>query len=74
MLFRSFIRKLKEVENGEIDQHAASVHIGQILKEMYIDSALKREEKHKDKEIGEKKKERKAAHNIGWDQFKKRHL
>jgi hypothetical protein len=70
----AFIHKLKEVENGEIDQHTASVHIGQILKEMYIDSALKREEKYKDEEIGEKKKERKVRHDIGWSQFKKRYL
>ena len=37
----AFIRKLKEIEDGVTDQHEASVHIGQILKEMYVDSALK---------------------------------
>ena len=53
-----FIDKLKEIEDGEVDQHEASVDIGKILKQMYIDSALKREKKFEEVEIkkGNKKK------------------
>lgn len=34
---------LKKIENGVIDQHEGSVEVGKILKEIYIDSALKNE-------------------------------
>jgi len=32
---------LKLIEEGKVDQHEGSVHVGKILKELYIDSALK---------------------------------
>ena len=41
-----FLDKLAEIEEGITDQHVASVDIGKILKEMYIDSALKREKNY----------------------------
>lgn len=37
----TFLDMLKEIEDGNQDQHEASFKIGTILKEMYIDSALK---------------------------------
>ena len=33
---------LKLIEDGQVDQHEASVHFGKILKELYVDSALKK--------------------------------
>mgnify|MGYP006925703700 FL=1 len=33
---------LKQIEDGNVDQHEGSVVIGKILKELYVDSALKR--------------------------------
>ena len=44
---------LKLIEDGKVDQHEASVHVGKILKELYIDSALKKCKK-KDEEQLEK--------------------
>ena len=41
---------LKEIEDGETDQHEASVKIGKILKELYIDSAMKNEKNIENKE------------------------
>ena len=70
-ILKAFIRKLKEIEDGVTDQHEASVHIGQILKEMYVDSALKREKNYEETESKNKKKEKKPSHNISWNQFKK---
>jgi hypothetical protein len=32
---------LKLIEDGKVDQHEASVQVGKILKELYVDSALK---------------------------------
>ena len=44
ILFR-LINVLKNIEEGDMDQHEGSVVVGKILKEMYIDSALKKAEK-----------------------------
>jgi len=66
-----FIEKLREIEDGETDQHTASVEVGKILKEMYIDSALRREKKYETEEGEIKKKERKPSINISWSKFKK---
>lgn len=48
---------IKMIEDGQVDQHEGSVLVGKILKELYVDSALKRcdnldkeNEKDKDKE------------------------
>jgi hypothetical protein len=40
-----FLSTLKQIENGELDQHNASVKAGKILKELYIDSTLKQQTK-----------------------------
>jgi hypothetical protein len=37
-----FLAVLQMIENGTVDQHEGSVFIGKILKEIYVDSALKR--------------------------------
>ena len=44
-ILREFIDTLRDIEDGQIDQHEASVKIGEVLKQMYIDSALQREKK-----------------------------
>jgi hypothetical protein len=59
---------LKNIETGKTDQHEASFKIGKLLKEMYIDSALKQAEKH---DRNEKKKPPRKEKKISWDQFKK---
>jgi len=53
-----------------LDQHEGSFLVGSILKELYVDSALKKAEKLD--ELAEKKEEpKKAEVNISWSQFKK---
>jgi hypothetical protein len=44
-LLFTFLEILSKIENEELDQHEGSFVIGKILKEMYIDSALKKSEK-----------------------------
>jgi hypothetical protein len=46
ILFK-FIMILREIETGRVDQNEASVKVGTILKELYVDSALRAEEKDK---------------------------
>ena len=37
-----FLQTLERIEDGEIDQHEGAFAIGKLLKDIYIDSALKR--------------------------------
>lgn len=48
-LMARFLHILQKIENGLIDQNQASVIVGTILKEMYVDSAVRRGE-HLDEE------------------------
>ena len=43
-LLKQMIRVLREIEDGQLDQHEGSVKVGNILKSIYVDSALKRSE------------------------------
>ena len=65
-----FIDKLREIEDGITDQHEASVDIGKILKQMYVDSALRREKKFEDENKKDGLPERKPTRNISWKKFK----
>jgi len=44
-ILNKFLDVLKRIENGELDQHEGSFMVGTILKELYVDSALKKVEK-----------------------------
>lgn len=65
-----FIKVLEKIENGQIDQHEGSAEIGQLLKELYIDSALRG-----DKKSGKMKKHtyKKPIHKLSWKEFKSLH-
>jgi len=71
-ILNALLNKLHEIEEGNIDQHEASVHVGQILKEMYVDSALKKankidaENKRKEKRKGN---DVKKPRNISYADF-----
>lgn len=64
----TFIQELKNIENGKTGQHEASFKIGKLLKELYIDSALKQGEKNDAKQ---KKRPVRKEKKISWDEFKK---
>ena len=57
-----------------MDEFEASVKVGGILKELYLDSAIKRKEKQEDKDkllqAAEAGKKRRPARDISWSQFK----
>jgi hypothetical protein len=40
-IFERLLTSLRHIEDGSVDQHEGSVAVGTILKELYIDSALK---------------------------------
>ena len=60
-----FLVILKQIEDGNIDQHEGSYMVGNLLKELYIDSALRQDK-------GDKKsiKIRKPVNNVSWKEWK----
>jgi hypothetical protein len=71
-ILNKFFDVLRQIEEGELDQHEGSFLIGTILKELYIDSAIKKSEKmdEKEKETEQRPEIKKAENNISWKQFK----
>jgi hypothetical protein len=72
-ILEKFLHILKKIEDGEIDQHEGSYLVGSYLKEMYIDSALKVNEKLDSR--ADNKKKNKSPHtkkdkNISYKDFK----
>jgi hypothetical protein len=68
-ILNKFLDVLKRIEDGELDQHEGSFAVGTLLKELYIDSALKKAEKLD--ELAEKRVEpKKPEVEISWKQFK----
>ena len=67
----NFLDVLKEIENGELDQHEASFKVGKVLKEIYVDSALRKAEKI-NKQYPKEEKEEKKGISISWSDFKKK--
>jgi hypothetical protein len=60
---------LKMIEDQKVDQHEGSVLVGKLLKELYVDSALKRCD-NLDKEHANEKEEKKEGINMSWKEFK----
>ena len=62
---------LKLIEDGKVDQHEGSVMVGKILKELYIDSALKSAENIDKKYADDAALKPKSAENtISWQEWK----
>lgn len=60
---------LKLIEDGKVDQHEGSVMFGKILKELYLDSAVKRAD-NLDKENEHMRVKPVEGKNISWSQYK----
>jgi hypothetical protein len=66
-----FIEVLKKIEDGDLDQHEGSFAVGTLLKELYIDSALKKADKLNEiYDNQQAKTEPKESIKISWKQFK----
>jgi hypothetical protein len=61
---------LKLIEDGQVDQHEGSVMVGKFLKELYIDSAIKRSD-NIDKEFEGQKVAPNKGLAVSWREFKK---
>ena len=70
ILFKAF-DVLRDIEDCKIDQHEGAFEFGNLLKQIYVDSALKKAEKL-NAQTGETELEYKGPQvNISWTQFKK---
>ena len=69
-ILNKFLDVLKRIEEGDLDQHEGSFLVGTILKELYVDSALKKAEKLNANEE-QREEPKKAEFNISWKQFKR---
>ena len=70
ILFKAF-DVLRDIEEGNLDQHEGAYSFGALLKQIYVDSALKKAEKL-NSETGKKEQEFKGPRiNVSWSQFKK---
>lgn len=66
-LLAEFLAVLKDIEDGNIDEHDGSFKVGSILKKIYIDSALSNQPtRKKDKQTYKKNK------NISWAAYKEK--
>jgi hypothetical protein len=64
---------LKLIEDEKVDQHEGSVMVGKILKELYIDSAMKRAD-NIDKEYEQEKVKPVENKKISWKDYKKMNM
>jgi len=59
-VFWKFLAMLEQIERGELDQHTASMHVGELLKRMYVDKVIGGDD------------DGKGVDNISWTDFKKK--
>mgnify|MGYP003347464867 CR=1 FL=1 len=69
ILFRAF-EVLQDIEDGKLDQHEGSFLVGALLKELYVDSAIRKAEKLDEQNKEEKIEPKKPEVQISWKQFK----
>lgn len=73
-LLNRFLNVLRDIEDGKVDQHEGSFIVGTILKEIYIDSALKKANKLEAEHSDNEKRSAEPVNNISWADFKKTHF
>jgi hypothetical protein len=67
-----FLDVLKNIEEEKIDQHEGSFKVGKLLKEIYVDSALRKAKKLDELYPNDKELENKGI-DINWKTFKQSH-
>ena len=70
-ILNKFLDVLRQIEDGKIDQHDGSFLVGTLLKELYVDSALKKAEKLDEEAKKNIVEPVRAENNISWKQFKR---
>ena len=69
-ILNKFLDVLRKIEDCELDQHEGSFLVGTLLKELYIDSAVKKADKLNEQMQENKTEPKHADKDISWKQFK----
>ena len=69
-ILNQFLNVLRRIEDGELDQHDGAFIVGTLLKEIYVDSALRKAAKLNENQEQEYIEPREVV-NISWKDFKK---
>jgi len=72
-ILNKFLNILRSIEDGEIDQHEGSFYVGSILKELYVDSALRKSHKIENNQSSNVDEFR-IGSNIGFKEYKTKKL
>lgn len=72
-IMSKLLQILKMIEDGTVDQHEGSVLVGKLLKELYLDSAVKRADKLDSIHDSEKVEPIAAQNKISWREYKAVH-
>lgn len=70
LIMTKMLTILKLIEDAKVDQHEGSVMFGKVLKELYIDSAIKHGE-NLDKQYETETIQKVEGKKISWSQYKK---
>lgn len=74
VILLKMINVLKMIEHGDVNQHEGSVIVGKYLKELYVDSALRRGEKLDAEHELEKTPMNSGTTQLSWREYKKMHM
>jgi len=67
-----FLDVLKQIEDGNLNQHEGSHKVGKLLKTLYLDSAVRKADKlNHERESGEEA--RPEPKNLSWAEYKKKY-
>ena len=71
-ILNEFLKVLKDIEDSKIDQHDGSYKIGQLLKQIYVDSAVRQSDNLDKRNNKKNKNKQKKPINISWKSFKEK--
>lgn len=69
-IMQQFLSVLRLIEDGRVDQHEGSVIVGKILKELYLDSAIRRGENLDKEREGEAENVKNDGKELSWSNYK----
>lgn len=73
-ILNRFLNVLRQIEDGEIDQHDGSFIVGTLLKEIYVDSALRKADKLNEEHEESREKMLEPVINMSWKEYKAKFL
>jgi hypothetical protein len=69
-ILHKFLDVLRDIEDGKLDQHEGSFKVGTLLKEIYVDSALRKAEKLNENNDNKEPEYKGPQVEISWKDFK----